>query len=155
MQADAGDDRLREVLDPENLLWRLVGSIFGPLYDGGRRRAQVAIQQSVADAQLAEYQDQVLQALLEVEGALAASGHLHRELQAQQAAAEATQRSVADLRESYGQGVADAIQVLQTARTAIRRRGQVLTLRQDRLLNHIDLALALGGPVLPPEENRQ
>jgi outer membrane protein, multidrug efflux system len=144
---------LSDLIDPTHILWSLGASLFGPLYDGGRRRAVVARQQAGADAELAILQHLLLQALSEVETALAADRYLQQELSAQQAAASNIDKAVATLSARYDSGIGDALNLLQTTRQAILRRSRVLTLQQDRLLNHIDLALALGGPVRPVKED--
>lgn len=144
----ASDD-LRDLVDPEYLVWNLVGNLLGPLFDGGRRRAVVAER----DAQILEaaerYAGLALTALREVESALAAEAMLRAELDARRRAETASDAAVQVSRSRYRDGLSEGADLLRDQRTLISQRRAVLQIRLASLLNRIDLYLALGGEPLP------
>jgi NodT family efflux transporter outer membrane factor (OMF) lipoprotein len=127
--------------------WGILGSVFQPLFEGGRLRGQAQARQSEADAALLELYSIVLRALKEVEDSL----DLDRELAIQSAALESAVReseiSSRYFAERYRQGL-DSIQNLLIAKEqemSVKIRLNQVAFQQ--LSNRIDLALALGAGV--------
>ena len=139
---------LSDLLDPKHSVWNLVGNLVAPLLDGGRRRAVVRQRQAEADAALAAFRASALEALREVEDALAAHQHLTTELAAQQEAERAAALGAQLLRQDYEDGQGDVLELLGAARRVIARRGRLLSLRRDLLLQRLALYRALGGPAV-------
>ena len=94
-----------------------------------------------------DYQQAALEAFREVESALAAEvslaeqeNYLRREVEQAALAERQSSRDYAD-----GIEGADILDVLEAQRRANNARSSLIRLRSDRLLNRIDLHLALGG----------
>ena len=63
-------NELSNLLDPVNVVWRLATNLLAPIFDGGRRRAQVDISTAAQEEAVANYADLALNAFAEVEGLL-------------------------------------------------------------------------------------
>jgi len=87
-----------------------------------------------------------LNAFSEVENALGAESLLREREQHLAASARESQEAEALADKRYQEGLADIITVLEAQRRAFNARSQLLSVRNLRLNNRIDLYLALGGP---------
>ena len=106
-----------------------------PLFDGGRRRAEVEAARAELEASQAEYRQAFLLALAEAENALVAISAYR---QRSEALAEATEQSETALSQSnalYREGLASLFDVLDAQR-------QLIASRQSLLDNRADLAIA-------------
>lgn len=138
-------DQLRNLLSAELLVWSLIGNVVQPVFNRGRLKAGVTLNQARAEEAAARYESAVLAAYNDVEASLAAEEVIRRRRQALEEAAE---QSVAarDLAEQrYRSGLAGIITLLAAQRTAIDSESQLLTLRRLQLDNRVNLHLALGG----------
>lgn len=141
-------DALRNLTDPDYLVWTLVGNLVQPLFEGGRRRA-VSDERAARVRELAAgYASAAITALREVEDALATGEAQRTTLPLQQRSAEESAAVVRLLEERYAAGLGDALTLLREQRTALTRQIELLNLRLDLLLTRIDLHQALGGGVL-------
>lgn len=143
-------DLLKLIRDPSSIALNVASSLTQPVYRGGALKARA--RQSVArqEAAIATFSSIALRAFREVESALAAE----RSMAAQEAFLT-TERQVATLAESqalreYSQGLVDILSVLEAQRRAFNARNAMISLRNQRLQNRIDLYLALGGDFESP-----
>ena len=124
--------------------WSILGSLFQPLFEGGRIIGEARARRTEADAALMELHEAVLNALKEVEDAFGNERNLAAQSQALKIAAHESEKSSRYYEERYRQGL-DTIQSLLSAREqemSVRiRRNEVMA---GRLANRVDLALALG-----------
>jgi len=126
----------------------LGASLFAPIFESGRRRAEVRRTRALVDAQLADYGDTLLVALQEVEDALSRdriqSGvvdNLVRQVDLAERAADGLQAQyLGGLEVGY-------LDTLTADTTAQQLRRQQIGARQDALLRRIDLYVALAGAV--------
>jgi len=138
-------DQLRRLLSAELLVWSLIGNVVQPVFNRGRLKAGVTLNQARAEEAAGRYESASLAAYNHVEAALAAEEVLRRR---RKAIEEAAEQSVAarDLAEQrYRSGLAGIITLLAAQRTAIDSESQLLTLRRLQLDNRVNLHLALGG----------
>lgn len=137
-------------------VWNLAGNLAAPLLDGGRRKAEAGRAGAVRDEAIESYRLTVLQALREVEDALALERRQEEtidRLDAQRAAAAST---LAQARTVYANGQAEYLSVL----TAFDRLQQIdrarVSAQRQRLSYRVQLHRALGGDwmsaVGPPRE---
>ena len=128
-----GDGTIDELFS--NFIASLGAALDLPLFDGGRRRAEVESARAELDARTAEYRQTFLRALGEAETALVAiSAHRQRA----DALAEAIEQSETALGQSnalYREGLASLFDVLDAQR-------QLIASRQSLLDNRADLANA-------------
>lgn len=138
-------DQLRNLLSAELLVWSLLGNVVQPVFNRGRLKAGVTLNQARAEEAAARYESAVLAAYNDVEASLAAEEVIRRRRQALEEAAEQSlaARDLAEQR--YRSGLAGIITLLAAQRTAIDSESQLLTLRRLQLDNRVNLHLALGG----------
>jgi outer membrane protein TolC len=141
-------DALRNLTDPDYLVWTLIGNLTQPLFEGGRRLAVVDEREARVRELSANWAKAAITALREVEDALAASDAQRDTLPRLQTSAAESQAVVRLLQERYSAGLGDGLTLLREQRTALSRRIEVLNLRLNQLLTRIDLHQALGGEVV-------
>ncbi len=117
-----------------------------PLFDGGRRRAEVAAARAIADTRIAEYRSTFLQALGEVETALAAIDAYE---QRNAALAEAIEQSDTALGQSnalYREGLASLFDVLDAQRQLIASRQSLIDSEANLAGSYVAFHAAIGSP---------
>jgi multidrug efflux system outer membrane protein len=134
-----------QVFNGNFFTWSLSGSVLQPLFQGGRLRAQVLLEDARAKEAAAQWAGSVLRAFSEVESALAAEKLLEEQEKhirdaSQQAAAS---RQLAEDR--YGSGLESIITVLEAQRRSLDAESQRLNIHRQRLDTRVELHLALGG----------
>lgn len=137
--------QLRDLLDSDRLFWNLAANLAQPVFEGGRLRAGVDLAEAATRQALSRYAQTVLNAFREVETALAAETYLRREEEALSRAAEESIGAEQLAWQQYQRGLVDIITVLESQRRAFSARSNLLSVRNARLQNRLDLYLALGG----------
>lgn len=127
--------------------WSLLASLSAPLFDGGRRRAELGAAGQRAGQALATYQSTVLSALREVEDALGSERLLRQQEDARQQALEAARSAESSSRRDYEAGIADLLHLLEAQRRVFSTEDQTISIHRTRLQNRVSLALALGKGV--------
>jgi len=120
-----------------------------PLFDGGQRRAQVAVSEASRQEALAGYESALQSAFRDVADALAVRDQLDERLDAQQAQVEAAERSLQLAERSYRLGGSSQLELLDAQRQLTAARRVLVTLRQTEQVNRIALLRALGGRWTP------
>lgn len=136
---------LQDLLGSGNLFWNLLLNLTQPLYDGGRRAAEVERSRAVFRENLAGYHQSVLAAFRDVEDALAAARTGAERLQR---LAEVETASAAALRlalDRYLQGLSDYLPILTAQGLHFDAQSQLLAARRQVIADRISLARALGG----------
>ncbi|WP_375289658.1 efflux transporter outer membrane subunit [Qipengyuania sp.] len=110
-----------------------------PLFDGGRRRAEVDAARAQLEASLAEYRQTFLRALGEAENALVAIGAYRERADALSAAIEESETALAQSNALYREGLASLFDVLDAQRQLIASRQSLLDTRADQALAFIAL----------------
>ena len=128
-----------------NIFWSVGPSAVLSLFDGGRRRAQVAVARAAWDQSTADYRAAVLTAFQEVEDQLSQLHHLGAE-----AAAEDRAQTQAALAERtslnrFDKGAVDYLDVVTAQTTALRIRRSAIDLATRRAQAAVRLMAALGG----------
>jgi len=126
-------------------VWSLAGSLTGPIFDAGRRRAEVDRTRAVLDERLASYEATVLQALREVEDALSNERNQQVFIARLAEQLELAERARKAAESRYLRGVGDYLTVLQTTQAAQGVAQQLVRARVTVIADRIDLYLALGG----------
>jgi len=129
----------------EGDFWRLLGTLTMPLFDAGRRSAEVERSRAVVREAVAAYRQAALTAFREVEDALAASRATELRLVRLEETAEATAAALRLALQRYLFGVSDYLPVLTAQRSDFETQSRLLTARRQQLSNRISLARALGG----------
>ena len=131
--------------DRDNPVWSAGASLTAPLFLGGQLQAQVDIRTAEQQQAVAEYARVGARAFGEVENALSASFTLEeREAILTEAVSEnARALELANIR--YRVGVGDLRAVLQQNLALYAARTSLLRVRSERLVQRVNLHLALGG----------
>ena len=139
---------LENLFDPVAMAATLFGNLTAPIFDGGARKADVMIARADIEESLATYQETVLSALSDVERQIDQSAILVQQER------ELTQ-ALSDARDAlrftqflYESGESDLLNVLSVQQRVSFIEGQLVSTRRARLVQYINLSLALG---LPPK----
>jgi NodT family efflux transporter outer membrane factor (OMF) lipoprotein len=136
---------LGDLLGAGNIFWNLLLNLAQPLYDGGRRAAEVDRTRAVFRESLAGYHQSVLTAFREVEDALAAGRtgeeRIARLVEAEEASAAALRLAL----DRYLQGLSEYLPVLTAQGLHFTAQSQLLAARRQLIADRITLARALGG----------
>lgn len=97
-----------------------------PLFDGGRRRAEIEAAEALADARMAEYRAVFLDALGEVENALVAIEAYRQRNEALLEAIEQSETALSQSNALYREGLASLFDVLDAQRQLIASRQSLI-----------------------------
>jgi NodT family efflux transporter outer membrane factor (OMF) lipoprotein len=136
---------LEDLLENDFSVWSLAANLLQPLFQGGRLRAGVDLQEARFREAALGYAGALLAALGEVETTLAAEELLRDQVSALAEAATQAEAARKLSVERYGAGLVDLLTVLESERQALDSRSQLLAARRQLLANRADLHLALGG----------
>jgi NodT family efflux transporter outer membrane factor (OMF) lipoprotein len=125
--------------------WSLGPQLLATVFDGGRRRAGVAVAEANYDATVAAYRESVLDAFQAVEDNLAALRILGDESVQQAAATAAAERSLALTRNRYNAGIATYLEVITAQNAAYVNQRNAVDLRVRQMIASVNLIRALGG----------
>ena len=123
----------------------LAASVSGPVFDAGRLRAQVEVQDALREQQLAAYRKAVLGALEDVQNALVALSDTRLRQQALVEAADAARNAALYARHRYASGLIDFQTVLSTERSLLTIEDNLASAEAARLTALVQLYKALGG----------
>ncbi len=138
-------NQLSDLLDEDFNIWSIAGDLSIALLTSGRLKGERDQAQALLDGQIAQYQATVLNAFREVETALNADLDL-AELESEiSLAAEENVKAEAQAWDQYERGLIDITSVLDTQGRAFDAQSQLLSTRNRRLQNRVDLHMALGG----------
>jgi NodT family efflux transporter outer membrane factor (OMF) lipoprotein len=136
---------LTDILNPANVTWQLASNLLAPLYDGGTRKAQVAIATAEQKQAIASYAQAALTAFSEVENNLdLGSTLILREKELHIALTEAERAYyIAQVRHKEGEiALVDLLAMQQRVFSAASNK---LSVQRLALEQRINLFLALGG----------
>lgn len=132
----------------------LLAGITGPIFDAGRLRAQIEIQNAVLEQAYVMYEQAVLTALQDVENALVSLARNRERVKALTNAAESARNAAQLAQQRYSAGLIDFQSVLDTERNVLSVEDSLASTRADGVLALISLYKALGGGWSPQAETR-
>ncbi|WNO54050.1 efflux transporter outer membrane subunit [Stakelama saccharophila] len=134
----------------EGLLGNLIGSVGAsldlPLFDGGRRRAEIAAARAEADARFDEYRRSVLEVLAEVENSLVAIESYQSRINSLEDAIDQSREAYTQLNALYREGLSSLFDVLDAQRQLIASRQSLIDSEADLANAVIDFYAAVGSP---------
>jgi multidrug efflux system outer membrane protein len=116
-----------------------------PLFDGGRRKANLVQARSKYDEDVAQYRQQVLVAFKEVEDNLSDLRLLDDQVQAQDDAVNASQRASHLSQTQYQEGQVSYLDVIDSERQVLQTQLQASHLEGTQAVSTVNLIRALGG----------
>lgn len=135
---------LKDIADSNFSVWSIAGNLAGPIFDGGRRRAELGAANARAKEAWANYQATVLNAFREVEDALGSELYLRRQEQFLANALRAARSAESRIRRNYETGLTEILTLLDTQRRAFNTEQAFIDTKALRYKNRVVLALALG-----------
>jgi multidrug efflux system outer membrane protein len=128
------------------LLGPLAGTALNvPIFDGGRRKGNLANARAVYEEDVANYRQQVLNAFREVEDNLSDMRILEAQTQAQSDAVNASQRAADLSRTQYAEGAVDYLNVIDAQRSVLQAKRAAVQLQGVQAAATVNLIRALGG----------
>jgi len=136
-------DELGQLFD--NWIINLAAALTAPIIDGGRRRAEVAINRAAVKQQLAEYRNLVFAAVREVEDALIREIKIRENVAALENQLAVTQTGLEEARFRYMNGLSDYLPVLTQLLSVQSLEIDLIVKRVDLLVARMNLYRAIGG----------
>lgn len=136
---------LSSLITPDNLLWAIGPTVGLNLFDNGRTRASIKVQEAVEAQALITYKQKVLTALVEVEDALIALEKEEMHCKALHASVQASRKSVQLAKQLYLAGETDFLQVLVVEQSLFSKEDALAQSQGSKLTYLISLYKALGG----------
>ena len=125
--------------------WAIGPSLYLPIFQGGRNRANLARSRAAYDGSVATFRQSVLVAFREVQDALTGTRLLAAQSAAQERAVEAARRAGALAQKRYDAGFVNYFEVIDAQRTVLSAERTAAQLAAQRLNNSVTLIKALGG----------
>lgn len=129
----------------------LLASITAPIFDAGRIRSNIAIQDAVLEQRRLGYQSAVLTALEDVENALIALANTRQRQEELTRAVASARVALQIAQQQYAAGLANFQSVLDSQRTLLSLEDQLASGTGDHSSALIRLYKALGGGWTPEE----
>lgn len=136
-------DNIASIFD--NWLLNLAANLTGPIFDGGRRRAEVKRVKAEANEHLALYGRTVFTAIKEVEDMLTQEDQQRRTLISLNKQFELSNKTTREARRRYLYGNTDFLNVLQQELNSVQLQHDIISSREKMIIARIGLHRALGG----------
>lgn len=137
--------QLGQLLRADSLVNSLAAGLSAPIFNAGRIRANIDVQNAVYEQLLASYEKTVLQALADMENALTALATTDIRRQELLTASQAAEAADGMARQRYASGLVDYATVLETQRTLLSVQDSLKSVEGERIKALIQLYKALGG----------
>jgi len=136
-------DEAGSILD--NWVYNLAANLAGPIFDSGRRRAEVERVRSVVDERLLNYREVVVNAVIEVEDALNLEQDAVATLKSIQKQRALAGQTLREARRRYLNGSGDFLNVLKEELNSLQLDHDIISQESKILTARINLYIALGG----------
>jgi len=138
---------------PESMLlsdpvWALLGQLTAPLFQGGALRAAAEVAELETAQYYQIYRDTLLDAINEVENGLSLEQSLTRRQEHIKSSLTSARNSLSRYQENYRAGLVDILDLLTVQEKTFDIAAQLDNLIYERLVNRIELGLALGLGVI-------
>jgi outer membrane protein, multidrug efflux system len=129
----------------DNWMASLAGSLTGPIFDAGQRKAEVERTRAVAEERLARYRERVLQSVKEVENGLLRESKQAEYIEALRRELEVARTSHQQAEERYRKGLNDYLPVLSALTQIQVLERRLVQAEYARHEQRVVLCVALGG----------
>jgi len=143
--AGFASDQMSNLLHTDSREWSIGPSLYLPIFQGGRNRANLQRSRAAFEESVATYRESVLVAFREVQDALAATAWLNEQAGAQTRALVSAQRAAKLAQARYDAGFVSYLEVIDAERTALATRRVSVQLATERFTTAVTLFKALGG----------
>ena len=125
--------------------WSIFAGLTQPIFEGGRRVAEVDRSQAVFREAVINYRQKVLNAVMEVEDAVAACRGGEERIKRLEKWVDAASNSLQLSKNRYFWGITEYLPVLTAEAAQLEAKSQLISARRIYISNFISLAKALGG----------
>ena len=143
--AGSASNELSSLFDSGNGTWLFMPKLNLPIFDGGKRTADLDVAEIEAKKAVASYEQSIQSAFREVADGLVAQQSYQQQLAAQQALVEANQRYFDLAEKRYQQGVDSYLTRLDAQRSLFSAQQSLIATRLALLGNEVNLYKAIGG----------
>jgi NodT family efflux transporter outer membrane factor (OMF) lipoprotein len=116
-----------------------------PLFDGGRRRADLDARDADYDLAVAQYNKSLVRALGDVSDVINQLGAIGGQIQAKQRSVDVARQSFDTVTQRYGSGIGNYVDVLTIEQQLLQAQQQLASLNAEQIDLSIQLMQALGG----------
>lgn len=141
----SASSELGQLFDLNGRAWTLMPQISLPIFDGGRRQANLALAEVRRDIAVAQYEQAIQGAFRDVSDALTAQSATQTLLGIQRQALQAQRERARLARLRYDHGAATFLEVLDAERDLLTAEQQLVQTRRALLSARVSLYAALGG----------
>jgi NodT family efflux transporter outer membrane factor (OMF) lipoprotein len=134
---------IRDLFD--NWLANIAANLVAPLFDAGKRKAEVDRQKALVSEALHTYHQAILDAINDVEDALVQEAHQRDYIASLSKQLELNSEAVSRVRDQYTKGGTDYLNVLDALLDLQSTERQLLTARQSLIAYRINLYRGLSG----------
>ncbi len=146
LSGDWGRSRTTFGLDPiTGTFWRLLAGVVEPIIDGGSRRAEVQRRRAIVQERLAAYRRTLVDAVREVEDALAHNQHTATRIVYLEQEENDAREALRLARDRYLAGITDYLPVLTAQQQHFIIQRNLLDARHQLVADRLSLIRALGG----------
>jgi cellulose synthase (UDP-forming) len=138
-------NELNTLLNSGNRSWAGVLGVSLPLFDWGRRSANITSNEEKLAAAMASYESAAQVAFRETANALIAGDHLRPQLEAQQLRVQSLEKVASISRTRFRSGLEDYFSSQDAQRELYSEQQQLIELQLKEAVNMVNLYKALGG----------
>jgi outer membrane protein, multidrug efflux system len=136
---------ITNLISAPSAIWSLGGDLLQPVFNGGRNRANLALQRQTYDETVANYRQTVLVAFQQVEDGLSGLNQLSQAQTTQDEAVAAAQRALDIANNRYVGGVTTYLDVITAQGTLLTNQRLSTQLLGQQMVTEVALIKALGG----------
>jgi outer membrane protein, multidrug efflux system len=125
--------------------WSFGPTVSLPIFDGGRRKAEVEIAKSKYEGALANFKAKTRAAIQEIEDALTRYAAAHERAENARTAADQYQQFFSTVEERYREGASNLLELEDARRSMLDAQQTLLGVQKERLQAWIALNRATGG----------
>ena len=143
--AGSASNELGNLFDGGTGTWSFIPQLNLPLFDGGKRIADLDVAEVSEKQAVASYEKSIQTAFKEVADTLGSQAFYQQQWEAQQALVQANQRYYELAEQRYAQGVDSYLTRLDAQRSLFSAQQALVSTRLAQLSNQISLFKAVGG----------
>jgi multidrug efflux system outer membrane protein len=136
---------LATLVNAPSAFWSLGGDLLQPIFNGGRNRANLALNRATYDESVANYRESVLEAFQQVEDGLSGLALLDQAQKTQGKAVTDSRRALDIANDRYKGGVTTYLDVITAQSTLLANERLATQLLGQQMTTSVYLVKALGG----------
>jgi NodT family efflux transporter outer membrane factor (OMF) lipoprotein len=140
-----GDDNIFDLFHADRVGLNLLGAFQWNIFNYGRLKSNIRLQDAAFQQLLVDYRNTVLQAQGEIENAIVAYLKTHEQLLSYQKAAESSQRALDVSTEQYQEGLVNFNTVITTLQSHVEQQDLAVSTQGSVAANLVQVYRALGG----------